>query len=89
MGVLHCDISPMNFLLQRGEDGQWTGLLIDWDMCKYKDTEGALSGPAFRSVGYFEQLVGYLWKLIGIPGDLLLYVSTASPKSEKASPCFR
>ncbi|RPD57804.1 hypothetical protein L226DRAFT_467722 [Lentinus tigrinus ALCF2SS1-7] len=31
-GVLHRDISPKNFLLHRGEDGHWVGLLIDWDV---------------------------------------------------------
>ena len=87
-GVLHRDISGANILIT-GSGAQCRGILIDWDMCKYKDTEGALSGPAFRSVGYFEQLVSYLWKLIGIPGDLVLYVGAASQKSGKASPCFR
>ncbi|KAJ3477495.1 hypothetical protein NLI96_g10426 [Meripilus lineatus] len=47
-GVLHRDISGANILIT-GSGAQCRGILIDWDMCKYKDTEGALSGPTFRS----------------------------------------
>ncbi|KAJ3481126.1 hypothetical protein NLI96_g7879 [Meripilus lineatus] len=47
-GVLHRDISGANILIT-GSGVKTRGILIDWDMCKYKDKEGVLSGPAFRS----------------------------------------
>ncbi|KAJ3477492.1 hypothetical protein NLI96_g10425 [Meripilus lineatus] len=47
-GVLHRDISGANILIT-GSGAECRGILIDWDMCKHKDKEGGLSGPAFRS----------------------------------------
>ena len=36
-GVLHRDISDSNIRIIIRDDGTTQGLLLDWDLCKYKD----------------------------------------------------
>ncbi|EED83785.1 predicted protein [Postia placenta Mad-698-R] len=77
--ILHCDISRANVMVKRTgpKVGQVVGILIDWDLCKYKDqlNKGS-SNPTHSGTWQFSSamLLQYPMKLRQVSDDLESFV---------------
>ena len=83
-GIIHRDISAGNILLVKDEDGDWVGMLNDWELSKKVETEVTEARQPDRTVSY---AVGYFVQgrpLTRSTGHLAVHVRTRSQRRRTA-----